>query len=133
MTLRFKRNERGTYEGCTKAFNQTTGKHEPIFEIVASGKSWILVESHTETGTFRTLKQAERAAQDIEDKRPQYKTDEDEGLAHATYKPGQTISTFISAERIGGRLYVSEDGKAIISETRYPDGTITTERREYGN
>ena len=136
MTLTWKRDSLGNYSGNTMAFNHSTGKHEPIFNLVRIGNSgWSVMECGNciSNRPLKTLSEAKRLAQEIEYTRPAYKTDEDEGMANASYAPGQTISTYISAERIGGRLYVSEDGKALISETRWPDGRITTERREYGN
>lgn len=152
MYLTWKRNAQGIYEGCTKTFNYETGKHEPIFTIVkivdalglTSGwRLFVKGEVHviaTDVGfgktfnitLFSKLKDAKRTAQRLEDENPPYRTDEDIGMAHAHYAPGQEISCYITAERIGGRLYVSDDGQAIISETRYPDGRIVTERREYG-
>jgi len=132
MTLTFKRNPNGSYDGNTKTFNRNTGKHESIFNILPQNGKWTLSQEHEDRGSFDSLKQAKAAAQELENKNPPYMTDEDEGMAHATYAPGQTISTYISAERIGGRLYVSDDGKSLISETRYPDGTITKEARKYG-
>ena len=132
MTLTFKRNPDGSYDGNTKTFNHDTGKHESIFNVIPYNGKWNLKQEHEERGMFDSLKQAKAAAQEIENMNPPYTTDEDEGLAHASYAPGQTISTYISAERIGGRLYVSDDGKSLISETRYPDGTIEKEERKYG-
>jgi len=135
MTLTWKRTINGDYDGCTMTFNRDSGKHEPIFNIVKVKTSgWNVIEHGNCITKFplKTLSDAKKIAQEAENKNPSYKTDEDEGLAHSHYAPGQTISTYISAERIGGRLFVSEDGKALISETRFPDGTIVTECREYG-
>lgn len=136
MTLTWKRDSEGNYSGSTMAFNHGTGKHEPIFNLVRIGGSgWSVMEHGNciSKRPLKTLSDAKRLAQEIEYTKPAYKTDEDEGMARASYAPGQTISTYISAERIGGRLYVSDDGKALISETSYPDGRTITERREYGN
>lgn len=143
MYLKWKRNSQGIYEGNTMTFDSETGKHVPIYRITRGvcGGWRLTVKGETHIGLnanghaftlFQKLDYAKRAAQEIEDENPPYKTDEDEGMAHAHYAPGQEISSYITAERISGRSYVSDDGTAIISETRYPDGRITTERREYG-
>ena len=132
MTLTFKRNEQGAYEGCTKTFNHDNGKHEPIFVVVQQNGAWVLTERGLTISDHATLNAAKKAAQNIEDDKPRYVTDEDAGMAHSSYAPGQMISSYITAERISGRSYVSADGSSIISETRYPDGKITTERMDYG-
>lgn len=129
--LTFTRNEYGSYDGSTKTFNRTTGEYEPIYRIMGHSGAWSLWEGNQFARGYKTLSEAKQAAQRIEDRKPVYMTDEDMGLANSHYAPGQTVSSYITADGTGGRSYISDDGQSIISERRNPDGTTTTERRPY--